>query len=400
MKNADTKASGFTVAKFPLLEKLGLQGLSVGPPQILGHIRIVPILRPSFKTNPSQLRMTIQNYDAPYGVVNTGQALYSCTYMPHGLIVTWDDGKPVASYGASFAKAGGKKSKTHQGRQHKSQIFTRMAKQVDKSALRLLPRHMAMEGFLSMHFKGPDIAWSEYSRDVFKQGLSIRSETGLGRGYFSGIDAALNTFEIHDTQVGAVLFIADVMADVLVLSHPDDYKTLHKSLIADYFAMEFQYLPEDNIAQQEWAKLRDAHDLADLEIAIKDLQTAWSESQAWMTKDLIDRDIKSTRIYSTNDFSLQSFITDYKSSFENNFIGEIIVNQKGGVEYLKAFALSKAQTKRVFLLDLLAEHNWNIEAAARTAGQDYDAFILRMEKAGFGYILRPHVIQEARRKGK
>ncbi len=388
------------MAKFPLLEKLELLGLSVGPPQILGHIRIVPILRPGFKKNPSQLRMSIQNYDGPFGVVNTGQAYYASTYMPHGLIATWEDGNPVASYGASLAKADHKKGKSHQGRQHKSQIFTRMAKQVDKSALRLLPRHMAMEGFLSMYFNGPEIAWSEYSRDVFNRGLSVRSETGLGRANFSGVDAALKTFEIHDTQVGAAIFMADVMADILVLSHPDDYKTLHKSLIGDYFAVEFQYLRDDPLAQQEWAKLREAHDLPDLEIAVADLHTAWSNSQAWMTKDLIDRQIKSTRIFSTQDFSLQSFITDYKSSFENNFIGEIIVNKKGHVEYLKAFALSKAQTKRVFLLDLLAEHQWNIEATARAAGQDYDAFILRLEKAGFGYILRPHVIEEARRKKK
>jgi len=387
------------MTKFPILEKLELQGLSVGPPQILGHIRIVPILRPSFKANPSQLRMMIQNYNAPFGVVDTGQAFYASTYMPHGLIATWDDGKPVASYGASFAKAGNKKG-ARQGRKHKSQIFTRMAKQVDKSALRLLPRHMAMEGFLSMYFEGPEIAWSEYSRDVFSKGLSVRSETGLGRAYFSGIDAALKTFEIHNNQVGAVLFISDVMADVLVLSHPDDYKRLHKSLIADYFAVEFLYLQDDPIAQQEWANLRDARDLADLEIAVEELQKDWSESQAWMTEDLIARDIKSTRIYSTNDFSLQTFITDYKASFENNFIGEIIVNKTGDVEYLKAFALSKAQTKRVYLLDQLAEHHWNIEATARAAGQDYDAFILRLEKAGFGYILKPHVIKEARRKAK
>lgn len=388
------------MAKFPLLETLELQGLSVGPPQILGHIRIVPILRPDFNTNPSQLRMMIQNYDTPFGVVNTGQAFYSSTYMPHGLIATWEDGNPVASYGASLAKAGNKKGNARQGRQHKSQVFTRMAKQVDKSALRLLPRHMAMEGFLSMYFNGPEIAWSEYTREVFNRGLSVRSETGLGRAHVSGVDAALKTFEIHDTQVGAALFVADVMADILVLSHPDDYKNLHKSLIADYFAMEFQYLRDDPIAQQEWAKIRNAHDLADLEIAVNELQTAWSESQAWMTKDLIDRRIKSTRIYSTQDFGLQSFITDYTTSMEKNFIGEIIVNKTGNVEYLKAFALSKAQTKRIYLLDLLALHYWNIEAAARTAGQDYDAFILRLENAGFGYILRPHVLQEARRKTK
>ncbi|MEP3891590.1 MAG: hypothetical protein ABJN69_14110 [Hellea sp.] len=390
------------MAKFPVLEKLELKGLSVGAPQILGHIRIVPILRPSFKTKPSKLRMGIQNYDAPYGIVDTGDAYYASTYMPHGLIATWEDGNPVATYGASFTKTSSKNvnARQHQGRKHKSQIFTRMAKQVDKSALRLLPRHMAMEGFLSMYFKGPEIAWSEYSREVFKQGLSVRSETGLGREYFSGIDAALKTFEIHEAQVGAVLFIADVMADILVLSHPDDYKNLHKSLIADYFAMEFQYLREDSISQQGWVKLRGAKDLDDLELAVKELQTAWGESQAWMTQGLIDRDIKSTRIYSAHDFSLQSFITDYKASFDDNFIGEIITNKEGDVEYLKAFALSKAQTKRVFLLDLLAEHSWNIEAAARAAGQDYDAFVLRMEKAGFGYILRPHVIQDARRRAK
>lgn len=92
------------------------------------------------------------------------------------------------------------------------QLLHRMAKREQKNALRLLPLHLAMEGFLGMFFNGPSIAWSEYSRQALSQGLSSRVEWSIaGRG-IQKLEDALRLFEIHENQVGVLLFVSEVLA--------------------------------------------------------------------------------------------------------------------------------------------------------------------------------------------
>ena len=50
------------------------------------------------------------------------------------------------------------------------------------------------------------------------------------------LEDALRMFEIHDGQSGVLLFLGDELAEVFVVSHPDDYRALHRSLITDSFS--------------------------------------------------------------------------------------------------------------------------------------------------------------------
>ncbi|MGL4502725.1 MAG: ARPP-2 domain-containing protein, partial [Planktothrix sp.] len=59
-----------------------------------------------------------------------------------------------------------------------------------------------------------------------------------------------------------------------------------------------------------------------------------------------------------------------------------------------------AQTRRVYLLSQLAKHDWNLEITARELGQSKDELVLRMEKAGFGYLLKQNLLEVARKNQK
>ena len=45
-------------------------------------------------------------------------------------------------------------------------------------------------------------------------------------------------------------------------------------------------------------------------------------------------------------------------------MGEAIVRDNGRLEYLKTYRLSAAQTRRAYLLQLLAEADWHLDTAA------------------------------------
>ncbi|CNF49171.1 Uncharacterised protein [Mycobacterium tuberculosis] len=81
---------------------------------------------------------------------------------------------------------------------------------------------------------------------------------------------------------------------------------------------------------------------------------------------------------------------------DENHIGEAITDADGRVAYLKSFRLSDAQVRRGYLLRRLAEHDWRLGAAAAALGADRAALALRLERAGFGYLLRQDVLDHYR----
>jgi hypothetical protein len=110
-----------------------------------------------------------------------------------------------------------------------------MVKREDDGRFRMLPLHLAMEGFLALHFNGPDILWCEYSQHAARRGLDPRMESSVRGSWLPGFEEALPVFEIHPTQVGIMIFVAEALAAVVVLSHPEDYRRMHRSLIEDFF---------------------------------------------------------------------------------------------------------------------------------------------------------------------
>jgi hypothetical protein len=382
-----------------LLENVSLRGLSVAPPQVCGGIRIVPLIRGTVRDD---LRLAKRSYDEDLMVVSLDGELLKpglkyLSYVPHGLVLSWsEDGSAAAAFGTQIHAADGKRfGKTST----KIRVTQRMVRREAANQLRLLPLHLAIEGFLALHFGGPEIAWGEYSQHALSRGLDPRWEETIPGSWITGLEDALRVFEIHEQQVGVLLFVADALASVFVVSHPDDYRQLHHTLLADFYGeLIYQYGLHATALAMECA-IPDARvsTLADLRRELAVLRDEWGSFHAFMADGLLGKALRSERIYRAGPFQLQRFATDLELGSENH-IGEAIVRDDGELEYMKTFRLSAAQTRRAYLLSQLAAQNWNLDATAASLKQSRADLVLRLEKAGFGYLLKEHVLQAARRR--
>ncbi|GAB4560409.1 MAG: hypothetical protein Tsb0020_07070 [Haliangiales bacterium] len=379
-----------------VLDRVRLTGLTLAPAQVWGGVRLVPVLRADA---PGDLRLAGRSYDESAMVVSLDGELLDdgvkyISYVPHGLVVSWsDDGSPAAAFGANMA--------TRDGKRYGSavRVSHRMAKREDKQRLRLLPLHLAMEGFLALHFGGPDVAWSEYSQQTLSRGLSPRREYSFSGRSIMGLEDALRVFEIHERQVGVLIFVADAFASAFIVSHPDDYRQLHRTVLDDFYGeLIFQYGLYGRSGHMDVELNTDGvTTLDDLERALDAMRAEWAAFHEYMAAGVIDRPLTSTKVYRCGPFQLQRFSTALDLKGENH-IGEAIARADGTIEYLKTYRLSGAQSRRAYLLSQLAEHNWNLAATASALGQSEDDLVLRLEKAGFGYLLKDHVLRAARRR--
>ncbi|QLE56619.1 hypothetical protein [Nostoc sp. TCL26-01] len=385
-----------------LLTDISLQGLQIAPSQIQGSVRIVPLLRQQVR---GDLRLLRRAYDEDIAIVSlegkiTEPGMKYLSYIPHGLVMSWsDDGSPVASFGGQILKPDGKNLHSPYA---SVRLIHRMAKRESSNQLRFLPLHLAMEGFLSLFFSGPDIAWSEYSQYALSYGLGCRYETSFSGRYIAGLADALRVFEIHENQVGVLVFVAETLASAFVVPTPEDYLALHNSLLEDFYGeLIYQYslLHDTPLPMDVSIDESQIHSLADLSSAIAKMRTDWASFQGFMAEGLLQSQLQSQRVYTAGPFQLQRFITNLNPKQENH-LGEAIVRDNGELEYLKTYRLSAAQTRRVYLLSQLATYNWNLDATAKAFGQTRDELVSRLETSGFGYLLNQQVRDAARKKAK
>lgn len=383
----------------PLLAAVQLRGLEVAPSQVWGGIRIVPLLRKEIRLD---LRLAKRSYAEDAMLVSLDGELLApgikyLSYVPHGLVVSWsNDGTAAAAFGTQLDSRDGKRFAKGP---FTVRVAHRMVRREDKNRLRLLPLHLAMEGFLALHFGGPDVAWGEYSRQALSKGLDPRSEGAVPGAWILGLEEALRVFEIHQRQVGVLLFVADALASAFVVPHPDDYRALHRTLLEDFYgSLMFQYgLYATTSHMQASIDETQVSSLADLRRELGAMRSQWSTFHAEMAQGLLGKPLRAERVYRAGAFQLQRFATELDRSQENH-IGEAIVRETGELEYLKTFRLSAAQTRRAFLLSQLGSQNWNLDATAALLKQSKDELIRRLEKAGFGYLLKEHVLEAARRR--
>lgn len=383
-----------------LLQKLEPAGLRLAPSQVWGGIRLVPVLRDTVRDD---LRFARRTYDDALAVVTLegelkAPGLKYCTYVPHGLVMTWGQRQADAVQGTQLQAPDGKRVKVGP---FSVRLLHRMVHREDRNQLRMLPLHLAMEGFLAMHFGGPDVAWTEYSREALSRGLSPRIEGAVPGWASAALDGALRTFEVHERQVGLLLFNADVLLSAFVVSHPDDYRLLHRTLLEDFYGellLQYGFLgaaPELSLSLEDSC----IASLDDLRAAVARMRTDWADFHAFMAGGLFGTDVTSERSYDAGPFLLQRFHTSLKPS-EENHLGEAIVRDDGTLEYLKTYRLSAAQTRRAYLLQQLALAGWKLEAAAERFSTTRDDLVLRLRNAGFGYLLKEHVLEEATRQSR
>src|SRR5688572_28236726 len=122
-----------------LLKVVRLGSLSSAPPQTLGAVRLIPLLR----------------HHAPGDLKLFGDPASPFSLLPHGLVASFsEEGVPAAAYGAQLFEEGEKKAAPR---------AVPLSYSSGAARPRLIPLDLAMEGFLTFHFGGPEAVWSDYS---------------------------------------------------------------------------------------------------------------------------------------------------------------------------------------------------------------------------------------------
>jgi hypothetical protein len=123
----------------------------------------------------------------------------------------------------------------------------------------------------------------------------------------------------------------------------------------------------------------------------------WAEFQGFIAGGIFGPEVTTSPVYDAGPFHLRRFVTSLVPS-EENHIGELIQREDGTIEYLKTYRLSAAQTRRAYLLKQLSHADWNLERAAAHLKTSKDDLMVRLRNAGFGYLLKEHVLRAALRR--
>ena len=374
---------------------LDLTGLATRPSQIWGGVRLVPLVRDEPVVD---LRLNARLYDDTIGLVEVGPRQAYISYVPHGFVATWTgDGTPAAAYGTQLSSEVDSVPTATMG----LRIHRRMARRQAKDRLRFLPMHLALEGYLALHFGGPTIAWEEWSQRAIRQGLSPRVEEAYAGAEVRGLADALRVFEIHPGQCGVMVYVSDALAAAFVVPHPDDYRALHSSLLQDlYGELIHHYALLMPPVQDFRARVPDAeiHSLAQLHAAAAEQERSWAQfHDTRMASELMEQEHTWQSLHRMGRFTLSRFLPQFRPK-QGNHIGEAITDDRGRITYLKTFRLSESQVRRGHLLSRLAAHEWHLADTAAELGLSEAQLGLRLDSAGFGFLLRQDVLDGYRKQ--
>ncbi|MCW7989476.1 hypothetical protein XF35_30595 [Streptomyces platensis subsp. clarensis] len=377
------------------MSRLDLSGLTVRPAQVWGAVRLVPLVR----AEPvAGLRLHRELYEGgPATVRADGRTAYSTTYLPHGFVADWTgDGSPAASYGSQLTEGRGPVAcaplhfprKLAQKRRGKGRPSGGSS-----GSLRFLPLHLALDGYLALHFGGPSIVWEEWTRRAVYEGLTPRAERAYRGEAVPGLDDALRVFEIHPGQCGVLLYVADALAAAFVVPHPDDYRALHASLLQDlYGELLYHYALYGGPVPEFTTRITAEYinSLAQLRSAAERRQQEWADQHAGlMAGELLDESYDVREVYRMGRFRLSRFLPPF-ALHHTQHIGETITDEKGRVVYLKTFRLSEKQVRRGHVLHRLAAHEWHLGRTAEAMGITVEELARRIRRLGFEGLLKQH----------
>ncbi|MFI1012472.1 ARPP-2 domain-containing protein [Streptomyces sp. NPDC020965] len=369
------------------MTSLDLTGLTTMPAQVWGAVRLVPLVR---EAPVDGLRLRHEIYGPGYGEVETGPRSRYLSYIPHGFVADWSgDGGRSAAYGTQLGDA---PPACVPVRRHHRLAKRQRQDGAAERRLRFLPLHLALDGYLSLHFGGPSVVWDEWSQRAVRQGLSPRAEAAYTGRQVRGLAEALRVFEIHPGQCGVLVYTADALAAAFVVPHPADYRALHPSLIEDlYGEVVHQYALFGGPVPDFETRLRDRSvtTLTELRAAAREAEREWARSHdTLLAGRLLDASYRYERVYAMEAFTLWRFLPSFRRGEPEQHIGEVITDHKGRAAYLKTFRLSDAQIRRGYLLDRLHDHDWHPGRTAEAMGTTLSDLVRRITDAGFASLLK------------
>lgn len=363
-----------------LMETVNLKGLRPGAAQTLGAVRLIPLIR-------EEVRGDLRLMDAAIPA-EEARPVY---FLPHGRIYGGDRGTdPAAAYGTHL-------SDRPEPPPRSMAIPARHQARPDEDRLGFVPMDVAMEGVITRWVHGPEIVWSAWSRRALR-GEQPGGWSASPGSRIQGLDLALRRFEIHPGQAGLMVFVADALASIVALPHPEDYRRLHRSLVRDLFGSLFiqygqLYDEAPALAPPPASAVRSIEDLWDRLGALRRHQ---EEAAALLASPLMGRAVSADPLYQRGPFTLQRFVTDLDTARENA-IGEAILRDGGEVEVIQTFRLSGAQVRRAWLLRQLAKNHWDVAATGAALGSPPQEMARRLSNAGLDHWLHEHVLLAMRR---
>lgn len=378
-----------------------LTGLSVRPAQVWGAVRLVPLVRDE---PVAGLRLDRRVYAVgDPSVVDVGDGTAYSSYIPHAFVASWNQGADAeAAFGTQLQErpATPRRAKLRTS----GRAIRRMARRIAPGRLRFLPMHLAMEGYLALHFGGPETAWEEWTDAAVRHGLSPRVEEAYCGAWVRGLADALRAFEIHPGQCGVALYVADALASVFVVPHPADYRALHATLLEDMYGEVLFHYTNYVDAVPDFTATIDAElvsSFADLRRQAARQLDDWARfHDGAMAAGLLGEDAYTyEHVYQLGEFMLSRMLPSFRLH-EENHIGELISAADGQLAYCKTFRLSMTQVKRGYLLSRLHAHDWDLVATARALGTDPTQLTRRIEAAGFTGLLRHQVVRQLTKYGR
>lgn len=362
---------------------LDLTGLDTAPSQVVGAVRLVPLLR----AEPIEgLRL----YRVPVGAVTRVELDYRTdytAYVPHAMVAELPDA-PRASLGARLTAPGSPIDELFGVK-----VMRRLARKQGPGRLRFLPQHLGIDAYLSLGFRGPDVMYSEFSQRALSRGLSPRGEMFVRGADVKGLADALRVFEVHETQVGVLVFVADELAAAFVSPCTADYRRLHPTLLADYYGeliLQYGVLYPSAPALWEPIDAQTIHSLDDLSRAIDARRARWSEFAALMASGLTDMTYRMESVQRLGRFELLRFTPTYELG-EACHVGECIFDERGHLAHLSTVRLSAAQVRRGYLIANFIDCGWDIGRLAKRLNSSVSELAVRLRKSGLGAMLRNHV---------
>ncbi|WP_426403433.1 ARPP-2 domain-containing protein [Streptomyces sp. R-07] len=385
------------------MTRIDLTGLGVRPAQVWGGVRLVPLVRDEPVPGLRLGREVYEGWGA--ASVDLGDRTTYTSYIPHGFVADWTGtGAESAAYGTRLGGSGtpaGAPPTVPVRRLH------RMAKRRQgERRLRFLPLHLALEGYLALHFGGPSVVWDDWSREALRRGLSPRAEAAYAGWSVPGLGEALRVFELYPGQCGLLLYVADALAAAFVVPHPDDYRLLHPTLVEDlYGELVHQYAHYGAPVPEFTARIRDGaggiRSLADLRAAAREQERAWTVAHdGLMARDLRETSYSFERVHRMGRFDLYRFLPPFERGGREQHIGEVITDRKGRAAYLKTFRLSENQIRKGYLLNRLADCDWHLGRTAEALGTSYAEVVRRVRGAGLGALLDAHAVARRLRENQ
>ena len=368
---------------------ISLNGLTPAPAQVSGAFRLVPLIR----NRPcDDVRLTPHAMQGGVKVVNLPDHTQYVAFVPHALRLDWTpDGSPLMALGGQIMSP---KRQEWCG----IELVDRLRKREARGGLRFVPLHLALEGLLALHFAPPRTAWRELSREFLRSGLGYRAESGVPGNLLPGFEEALATFELHDGQVGLLVFVADQLASAFVVPSARDYRRLHTSLLTDLYGelvLRYAVLYPQAPLLEATGRFSAVSTLSGLRQELQRMRQEWAEFvQVGLLNDLLGRPLIRQTVYQPGKLLLERFITELDPS-QVNHVGEQLLRPDGELLYFKSFQLSAAQTRRAYLLHQMATHEWHLGNAAAALGLTVAELVDRIVRNGFGYLLTQAVRETA-----